>query len=59
LPKNGAQGLYEDISPVNSFRLIFNVYFDTDIPLLEDQSYFATVDVPYKLINVTEIVDFD
>jgi hypothetical protein len=59
LPKNGAQGLYEDISPVNSFRLIFNVYFDTDIPLLDDQSYFATVDVPYKLINVTEIVDFD
>ena len=33
--------LYDSISPVNSFRLILNQYFDEDYPLLEDVSYAA------------------
>lgn len=32
--------LYSTITPVNSFRIIFNHYFDADFPLLEDLSYF-------------------
>ena len=32
--------LYSTITPVNSFRVIFNHYLDTDYPLLEDISYF-------------------
>jgi hypothetical protein len=32
-------GLYDTISPVNSFRLMFNHYFGTDYALLEDVSY--------------------
>ena len=32
--------LYEDITPVNSFRIIFNQYFGTDYPILEDNSYY-------------------
>jgi hypothetical protein len=28
--------LYDSISPVNTFRLIFNYYFDADYPLLKD-----------------------
>lgn len=31
--------LYETISPVNSFRVLFNLYFDASYPLLEDKSY--------------------
>lgn len=31
--------LYPGISPVNSFRVIFNTYFKTDYPLLPDISY--------------------
>jgi len=34
--------LYETISPVNSFRLVFNNYFGTDYPLLEDLSYHSS-----------------
>lgn len=30
---------YDTISPVNSFRLLFNTYFNMDYPLLPDQSY--------------------
>ena len=32
--------LYETITPVNSFRIIFNQYFGADYPLLEDVSYY-------------------
>jgi len=32
-------GLYPEISSVNTFRLLFNAYFDTDLPLLPDESY--------------------
>jgi hypothetical protein len=32
--------LYAGISPVNSFRVIFNNYLGTDYPILEDTSYY-------------------
>ncbi len=31
--------LYQSITPVNSFRVIFNAYFDTKLPLLPDRNY--------------------
>ena len=36
LPGMDAEMLYDNISPVNTFRLIFNQYFGADYPLLED-----------------------
>ena len=39
LPDNGKQLLYESVTPVNSFRIVFNLYFDTDYELLKDESY--------------------
>lgn len=33
--------LYPTITPVNSFRIIFDSYFKDNLPLLEDQSFFA------------------
>lgn len=35
-------GLYETITPVNTFRIVFNNYFGTSYPLLEDLSYHAS-----------------
>jgi hypothetical protein len=35
------QVLYPSISPVNSFRIVLNKYFDQDLPILEDRSYYA------------------
>ena len=40
--------LYESITPVNTFRIIFNNYFGTKYPILDDRSYFA-----YKLGDFT------
>jgi len=34
-------GLYDTVSPVNSFRLVFNDYFGADYPLLQDKSYLT------------------
>ena len=39
--------------------MIFNLYFDTDLPLLDDQSYFSTGGDPYRFLNVTECVDYN
>jgi hypothetical protein len=35
------QDLYPAITPVNTFRVIFNNYFGTSYPLLEDLSYYT------------------
>jgi len=47
--------LYPSISPVNTFRVIFNTYFGTDLPLLEDQSYLMASQYRNKWKDVTEI----
>ena len=39
LPGDGIKSLYPDITPVNSFRIIFNKFFGTEYPLLPDISY--------------------
>jgi len=46
--------LYPEITPVNSFRVLFNEYFDTDFTLLPDKVY-ATPDVshPYDFFDIT------
>jgi len=46
-------GLYPSITPVNSFRLIFDAYLDTQLGGLEDRSYFPIWDRPQDLIDVT------
>lgn len=42
-----------DISPVNTFRLVFNHYFGAQLPLLENRGYMAHLPRPYEYIDVT------
>ena len=56
LPHGGDEDLYPDITPVNTFRIIFNHYFGTIYELLEDESYYSDHKHPYKFINVTDKV---
>ena len=44
--------LYPNISPVNTFRLIFNTYLGADYPLLEDISYDSPVPYVFNLSPV-------
>ena len=55
-PENAGSAveLYPSISPVNSFRVIFNRYFGTDYPLLEDKSIYTPFLEPYRFIPVPD-----
>lgn len=52
-PGGKTEMLYPTITPVNSFRVIFNTYFGADLPLLEDRNYFSLFESPYQMIEVT------
>ncbi len=54
LPDVNENGLYPSITPVNSFRIIFNLYFGTELELLPDESYISNSRHTYKFINVTD-----
>jgi len=56
LPEGGKKHLYSDISPINTFRVIFNHTFGTDYEILEDRSYYSVYNYPYQFIDVTEEV---
>ena len=58
LPGNGKHQLYDTISPVNSFRLLFNAYFDAKLSLLNDKNYFSIYyENPYSFSDVTDMLD--
>lgn len=54
-PGVDADKLYLDITPINTFRLIFNLYFGEDLPLLQDKNY-AQIDINHHF-DVFEVTD--
>jgi hypothetical protein len=42
LPGGGSKLIYPQITPINSFRIIFNYYFGGNYPLLPDKSVYTT-----------------
>jgi len=55
LPKGGDL-LYDNITPVNSFRIIFNSNFDGNFELLDDKAYWSNSEKPYGFKDVTELI---
>jgi hypothetical protein len=55
LPEKGNKTLYQTISPVNTFRVIFNLYFNADYKILEDKSYFSWYPGPEEGYHMEEI----
>ena len=53
LPEEGDQ-LYPSISPVNSFRLIFDAYLGTDYQLVDDLSYYSSSDDSFDTTLATD-----
>jgi hypothetical protein len=57
LPGVEKPGLYPSITPVNTFRLLFDLYFDADLELLPDDNYvFPDLKHLYSFTRVTETV---
>jgi hypothetical protein len=46
----GSEALYPSISPVNTFRVVFNEYFEAGLPLLEDKSYYSRPDKRFEFM---------
>ncbi len=55
LPEIGPGVLYPSISPVNTFRVIFNQYFDATFEMLPDVTYgYRDEYHPYDLFDITD-----
>lgn len=52
MPGEGQVDMPEDITPVNTFRLIFNRYFQTEFPTLPNLSYYSTWNEPLDFMLV-------
>jgi hypothetical protein len=59
IPSEESNLLYDSITPVNTFRVVFNSYFNTDYELLEDKSYNSFEDEPYRFTDITDKVDYN
>lgn len=46
--------MHDSISPVNTFRVIFNHYFGMNYELLEDKSFLSSSRNPYHFTDITE-----
>ena len=49
--------MYETITPVNTFRIILNEYFDDEYELLQDKNFWSHSDKPYQYIDVTDMLN--
>ena len=55
LPNIENKIVYDTITPVNTFRLVFNSYFHTNFKILHDKSYAHYSDKhPYRFFDVTD-----
>ncbi len=54
VPPSVRTKLYDGITPVNSFRMIFNGLFEDAFPKLPDRSYYSGWSSPFKFIEVTD-----
>jgi len=57
-PAGGEAKLYDSITPVNTFRVMFDYYFGADFKLMDDRSYFSFPPRNYEFVDVTERAKF-
>jgi hypothetical protein len=53
LPGQDPASIPPDMEPVNTFRLVFNRYFGTDLPLLPNQQFYSPDLAIYQFQNIT------
>jgi len=55
-PQEKTGRLYSSISPINSFRVIFNTYFETSFEILPDRTFYSLFKMPYDFIDISDTV---
>ncbi|MCM8819531.1 MAG: hypothetical protein NC925_01925 [Candidatus Omnitrophica bacterium] len=53
LPVDCKKSIYDTITPVNTFIIIFNCYFNANMKLLEDRTYYSVLEAPYDFKEIT------
>ena len=56
-PDSNYEDLYEDMTPVNTFRIIFNKYFNENYELHDDRNLWSDGDKPYYYKDVSKILN--
>jgi hypothetical protein len=59
VPKDQRGLFYDSMTPVNTFRVLFNANLGTNLELLEDRSFFARWQYPYAFVRVWPDVSKD
>jgi hypothetical protein len=54
-PDGNYSRLYPSISPVNSFRVLFNQFFGANYEPLQDQHYYSSWSFPFDFVEVTNV----
>lgn len=57
LPDGGSEALYDSLTPVNTFRLIFQRYFRGELALLPDRVLYSQYRKPYRFIDLSDEVE--
>lgn len=53
LPQQDYGEAIDDLTPLDSMKLVFNTLFDTRFPIGETPSTFSSWDAPYRFVDVT------
>ncbi len=59
IPGRKAEGLADDLAPVNNFPVVLNQAFGAGLPIRENRSYFSTFSDPLVFTDVTERLHSD
>lgn len=57
-PDGNYGGLYQTITPVNTFRVVFDTFFSTELGLIPDLNYLSFWDDPYGFSDLTGQLEF-
>lgn len=55
LPDKNENFPYDTMTPVNTFRVLFNTYFDTNFEVLEDRIFYSGYGKPYNFTDITHL----
>lgn len=56
LPDGGNALLADDLNPINTFRAVFNHYFDTTFEQVAQRSFFSSPGQPYQFTEITGLL---
>ena len=56
LPDKNYELFYDKLTPVNSFPLIFNSYFNQNYEIIDDKMYWSSSEQPYNFRDVTNLL---